>query len=342
VKDKAMLRGLVHTAEAAIARAVDQNEPAIEVIAGLVDAARDLAEQHNPEGRLRAVDYRQLVELELPVRDKLLDPVIPAQGLAMLYAQRGRGKSYVAMRMAAAVAGGGRFGRWLAPKPASVLLVDGELPAAVVQSRLIGIAAGADDFDPEMLRIITPDLQHGSMPDLSSRAGQMLIERELGSAQLLILDNLSALVRTGVENEGESWLPVQEWALRLRQRGISVLFVHHSGKNGTQRGTSRREDLLDCVISLKPPRDYSPEEGLRCEVHFEKARSFYGPEAMPFELSMTQESNGALTWTVKDLAEAKRSQALGLRDEGMSLAKIAGVLGVSKTQAHRYVNGGGA
>ena len=27
------------------------------------------------------------------------------------------------------------------------------------------------------------------------------------------------------------------WLLRLRRRDMSVLFVHHSGKNGRQRGT---------------------------------------------------------------------------------------------------------
>ena len=70
----------------------------------------------------------------------------------------------------------------------------------------------------------------------------------------MILDNLSALCVSGKENEGESWLPVQRWALRLRQRGISVLFVHHAGKGGAQRGTSRREDLLDVVINLPSSR----------------------------------------------------------------------------------------
>ena len=55
----------------------------------------------------------------------------------------------------------------------------------------------------------------------------MLLERELQGAELLILDNLSALCRSGKDNEGESWLPVQEWLLRLRQRGITALLVHH-------------------------------------------------------------------------------------------------------------------
>jgi hypothetical protein len=54
-----------------------------------------------------------------------------------------------------------------------------------------------------------------------------------------------------------------------------------------QRGTSRGEDLLDSVLTLKHPSNYSASDGLRCEVVFEKSRSFFGPDARPFELQMS-------------------------------------------------------
>jgi putative DNA primase/helicase len=37
-----------------------------------------------------------------------------------------------------------------------------------------------------------------------------------------------------------------------------LLIVHHTGKGGEQRGTSRREDVLDTSISLRRPADYAP------------------------------------------------------------------------------------
>src|SRR3712207_8616616 len=46
-------------------------------------------------------------------------------------------------------------------------------------------------------------------------------------------------------------------------RSRAVLFIHHQGKGGTQRGTSRKEDVLDTVIALRRPDDYSPAEGAR-------------------------------------------------------------------------------
>jgi hypothetical protein len=57
------------------------------------------------------------------------------------------------------------------------------------------------------------------------------------------------------------------------------------GRMGRQRGTSRREDALDTVIALRRPDDYSPEDGARFEVHFEKLRN-RGAGTIPFEVSI--------------------------------------------------------
>jgi hypothetical protein len=70
---------------------------------------------------------------------------------------------------------------------------------------------------------------------------------------------------------------------RLRRRGISVLLIYHAGKGGDQRGTSRREDVLDTSISLRRPTDYVAREGARFEVHIEKGRGIQGEATKPFE-----------------------------------------------------------
>ena len=76
-------------------------------------------------------------------------------------------------------------------------------------------------------------------------------------------------------------LPKATGLLRNRHAGRAVILLHHAGKGGAQRGTSRREDVLDTVISLRRPSDYCPEEGARFELYFEKCRGFYGDEAQP-------------------------------------------------------------
>jgi putative DNA primase/helicase len=277
-----------------------------------------------------------LLAREIKPREMLLDPILPEQGLAMLYSYRGIGKTFLALGIAAAIASGGRFLKWTAPRARRVLYVDGELPARTVQERSAMVLAGLDaEVMADMLRIITPDLQDRPMPDLATAEGQRFVEPQLEGISLVVLDNLSSLCRDGNENEGEGWLPVQEWALRLRRRGVSVLFVHHAGKNRSQRGTSRREDLLDTVITLKHPTNYNPSEGLRCEVHFEKTRSMFGDAAKPFEVRLESGSDGHAVWTSRDLEDAKAQQAVALFSAGVSVRDAAEELGVSKSTAQR-------
>jgi putative DNA primase/helicase len=142
---------------------------------------------------------------------------------------------------------------------------------------------------------------------------------------LLILDNLSSLTAVARDNEAESWSPIQEWLLKLRRRGIAVLIVHHAGKGGQQRGTSRREDVLDTCISLRRPADYSPAEGARFEVHYEKHRGFYGADAEPFEAKLEVHDDKAV-WTTRKLEDLNRARVEGLVAAGLpAVGNIRGV-----------------
>jgi 5S rRNA maturation endonuclease (ribonuclease M5) len=290
---------------------------------------------------LVVVSAEDLLTREIKPREMLLDPVLPEQGLMLLYAYRGIGKTFLALGMAAAVASGSSFLRWKAPKARRVLYVDGEMPGKTMQERIAMVIAGVDGDEPpaDFLRLVTPDFQNRSIPDLSTIAGQKLVEAHLQDVNLIVLDNLSALCRSGNENEGESWLPVQDWALALRRQGISILFVHHAGKNKAQRGTSKREDLLDTVMTLKHSSNYNPSDGLRCEVHFEKTRGMFGDAAKPFEVRLHQAPDGKATWSHSDLEDLKATQAGGLFATGMSVRDVAEELGISKSAAGRYRQG---
>ena len=74
-------------------------------------------------------------------------------------------------------------------------------------------------------------------------------------------------------------------ALKIAAAGKTVVMLHHSGKNGSSRGSSRRHDVLDTVMKLERPFNYTQQEGAKFEVHFEKTRSFAGDAAEPVGLS---------------------------------------------------------
>ncbi len=221
------------------ARQVLDNPNDASDIVTLIDSARrkfDLPDPGNEQtasGPLTVVGLASFIGMELPERKTLLAPWLPAQGLVMVYAERGIGKTYFALNVAHAVATGGSYLNWPASDRRRVLYLDGEMPAPTMQQRSRAIAGynPPDDLD-EWFRLVTPDLQDAAAPDLSTKQGQARVEPHLVDIDLVVIDNLSTLCRTGVENEAESWLPVQEWLLKLRRRGMSAIVVHHAGKGG--------------------------------------------------------------------------------------------------------------
>jgi putative DNA primase/helicase len=200
------------------------------------------------------------------------------------------------------------------PSPRRVLLVDGEMPAAALRDRLAGIVASAQqEAALDAMRVIAGDLiEEGGIGNLADPAVQAELDKYLDGVDLLILDNLSSLIAVIRDNDQESWTTIQQWLLRLRRRGISVLLVHHAGKAGEQRGTSRREDVLDTSISLRRPSDYVASEGARFEVHIEKGRGLTGDAAKPFEAKLTADPGGRPIWTIHEIADVQKARVEAL------------------------------
>lgn len=278
-------------------------------------------------------DVHQFLTRELPTREAMLAPWLLNQGLAMIHSWRGTGKTHVALGIAYAVAAGGEFLGWVAPHPKKVLFVDGEMPGAALQERLAAIIkANEKEPAPGMLRLITPDIQPAPMPDLATDEGQQALDEVIeADTALIILDNLSALCRTGKENESESWLSVATWALKQRAAGRSVLFIHHSGKDLKQRGTSRREDLLDTVICLRRPSDYLATDGATFEIHFEKARHLHGDAVNPIDARLITDATGRQTWVMRPVEESTFDRVVSLANEGLSQRDIATELDMNKS-----------
>lgn len=295
-----------------------------------------IAEESPKAPPAKTYDISSLVSLAIPAREELLAPWLRQKDLVELYAWRGSGKTWVALSLAFAVAQGSSFWRWKAPKPRGVLYVDGELPAAVLQSRARALLRGQPAPKAPLL-FLSADLQETGIGDLSRPENQAKVEQALAEGvELLVLDNLSCLFPLVKENEADGWALAQEWLLSLRRKGLSVIFLHHAGKGGAQRGTSKKEDVLDTVIALRRPEDYDPTEGARVSVHFEKARSLHGQGVEPFEAGLTNDPENGLSWTLREvesleeriltLAREKFSQRVIAQEVGVGLATVCRVL----------------
>ena len=286
------------------------------------------------------LDIADLLKMEFPPIEFLLEPWLCKQHLSMIHAWRGVGKTHFALGVAYAVASGGNFLKWKAEKPWRVVYIDGETAGAAIKDRLTAILDSTPENEkpPEgYFRIITPDAQPFALPDLSTKAGQMLLAPYIADADLIVVDNLSCLMRSGNENEAESWVPIAEWALDLRRQGKAILFVAHDGKSKTQRGTSKKEDIMDVVIQLEHSNGYKAEQGAAFGVKFRKSRHLQGDDAQDIEATLIKDGQGkqAWTWQTAEACAAKRIIALHKECPYLNQTQIAEEIGCNRSTVSR-------
>src|SRR5262249_47324216 len=143
---------------------------------------------------------------------------------------------------------------------------------------------------------------------------------------------------SGAENEAESWAPIQDWLLSHRFANRTVVMIHHEGKSGTQRGTSKREDVCDTIIRLKEHQTDQDDdkEALTCELIFTKAREFYGTDRAPLILRLSTKS-GAAEWSYVTVREHTRDRIREMLKQGMPQKQMAKELKLSEGRISQYV-----
>jgi DNA-binding CsgD family transcriptional regulator len=285
---------------------------------------------YDPDAELpRRQRASELVAAELPERPAVLDPILSSNSLALLYGPRGLGKSFLALGIAWAAASGGSFLGWRASRPYRVLYVDGEMAAGDMKRRLLLLGAA-----PPTLEIMQADGHAGSLPDLGYLEGQCRLMMSWGHPELVVLDNLSSLAGfTGGDHD--CWGDLQRFLIRPRRFGRAMLLVHHANKKGGQRGTNRREDVLDLVMALRRPADYAPRQGARFEIHFEKARGLYGEAAQPIEARLETDIQGVARWHWRPAQESDLDRVVALLREGLTPYRAARELGLSQATTYR-------
>jgi RecA-family ATPase len=197
--------------------------------------------------------------LAITPRPKVIDSWAYQGDLGFIFAPRGLGKTWLGMYIAHCLATGKDIGPWKVHSINNVLYIDGEMPPTDIQWR------------DSVLGEPTPNLTYINHELLFERTGRImnLADAALQNAiitlcknnafNVLFLDNLSTLVSGVDENKTIDWERILPWLLRLRRVHILVIFIHHAGRSGQMRGSSKREDPSAWIISLHEPRN-DPEE----------------------------------------------------------------------------------
>ena len=194
-------------------------------------------------------DTAGIEALGLPPRVPMLGDWLMEGDCGFLYAPRGLGKTWLSLGLACALANGRSLGPWQAHGAWPVAYLDAEMALDGMLERMHGMSASPN------LRILNHEV-------LFHLAGKVLniAEEETQQALLalclktgrrvLVIDNLSCAASGMAENDADAWEKVSNWLLAMRRHKVAVILVHHAGRNGEMRGTSKREDAAFWVLRL--------------------------------------------------------------------------------------------
>lgn len=278
-----------------------------------------------------------LALLDVPKREGILGEWFKEGDLGFVFGTRGLGKTWLAMLLARRIAEGGSVADWTVHKPRRVLYVDGEMALDSIRERDAALSAGPTEgmfyLQHEALFQLTGTVLNLTKPIVQAALSEKCRQDNI---EVLILDNLSCLFTGMKENDADAWEQVLPWLLELRRNRIAVVFIAHAGRNGSMRGTSRREDAAFWIIQLAATKDEAEiQNGARFVARFVKNRNATEADCTPLEWSFLLpkgEVRAHVSWKKISTAQIFRQW---IEDGVTSAQDIAEEMGISKGQVSK-------
>jgi KaiC/GvpD/RAD55 family RecA-like ATPase len=326
---------------------------------------RIAVDQKAPEEgyRLKMPTLRDFRAVKFNERQHLLYPWLREQESCMLYAATGVGKSLFALSVALTVAGGGEFLEWKPDKKTNgkgwrVLYVDGEMHANDIQERVEMLLDAIPGIDKKAantnLRLLPRQYQEpkAKFPSMTDQAGMNFYRERIrkGEVDLVVLDNFSTLGEVADENAASSFNAIQEFLLHLKVQNVATILVHHAGKSGDFRGSSKLAVTFDTIIQLEGQREKAAYNSAAFRVRWNKVR-IGGPKRVVREViaRLTEEPTEEGEFGVKRAVWEYEAAELYLLDdlkerlidgELITQKEIADLYDVTPTMARKYLDKG--
>ncbi len=213
----------------------------------------------------------------------IFEPLFRRRSISMIYSEPNVGKTFFAQSLALAMVHGAklcdmRSATWKTAgnRPLRVLYIDSEMSKGSFFKRLRMLK---DFYAQQYKGDAVPKLEYklvaksdwnlaGESSEHRDRVSKMLHLGTKEQIDFVIFDNLSTL--TGGSDSQKNWMTFFAWLRQLSNEGVASCCLHHSGKNGDQRGTSLRSATLDNVIRLR--RALEGDNSISLTVTVEKAR----------------------------------------------------------------------
>ena len=231
---------------------------------------RNYPEQYDKEGNriekkkeVAVIDTSRLVPIYADAVERLLsemrdevywvNPLIPEGTITQVVGFNGHGKSYFLSAMLNSMAAGrDEFGPYETPKPARVFYMDYDNPRRTALRRLRDFNK-TFGYTNQHFGLWSPTLissEDGGEVDLMTEKGIRLLGEWLDVVQpdILVINTIRNAFRGLEEASPTEWAKVNFVAKLVRNKGISVVLVHHRnkpGENGLGREAGSTAQLTD-------------------------------------------------------------------------------------------------
>jgi hypothetical protein len=240
-----------------------------DAVAMLLDKAE---EPPKPEPRYKLLTCDQL--RNLPPLAWCVRGVLPARGLAAIAGPSASGKSFLALDLAAAIAGGWRwFNQRVTAAPVVYAALEGE---AGYKLRAQAWEAHHGQALPDGLRLMLAPFKLTVAQDVKDLAAVV------PAGAVVIIDTLNRAAPESDENSSRDMGLILEAAKRLQaMTGGLVVLVHHTGKDESKglRGHSSLFAALDAVVTVS-------RDGDRREWRLGKSKDGADGQAHTFKLQV--------------------------------------------------------
>lgn len=360
IREKSLLRQLVHKTNSIQQKALEGTSQPDELFADFELFAKESVSR-STDNPMVVVGCRELLSLEMPPPEFLIDPLLTRGGTMLIFSWSGIGKSYITTEFAAHLAMGlprmfcdhlGRGGLWPISRACRVLYLYGEMHGGEIKERFKEIAKGhrLELPEDEQLGFVGKEFQlikrasaaaRGWRPRIDSAVDRRIVEDNLtaGGYEILVLDNISTLWSASLDDASDREAILKNWFIDLNARGISIVALTHAGKSGDFLGDSQQIHILDSLLKLRRPANYKMEEQLRAEMKIEKLRHKASDSRLTreFEVQLdTTDSQLGAVWTMRPARKAQIQAAFEMFRDDMKAPEVAKEIAISPRTVYRY------
>ncbi|MDC0131967.1 AAA family ATPase [Alphaproteobacteria bacterium] len=273
----------------------------------------------------------------IPDKSFMIDNILETGDLALVYSKPGVGKTLLGGCIAAlAVSGGSFLNKWRATAPYSTFILDTEMHLKTFEERLRDdfVFQGFEDIPDQNFKFFNRSSGSGIIPDICNAQDREELSRAFEGSQLVILDSISNMFRSGDDNAAQSWAPINEWLSDLRTKH-TVIALYHANKANEFRGSSKIADVYDSIWALGPLD--KTETSMSFYMQNEKDRNNNWGAKKAIGLTRNLISSGKPLWELCSVSKnPKKDQAIEMMIEGFSQQEIAKRLGVAKSTISKF------